>query len=580
MMNRYETALKCMASLGLCLGLFARTSLGQQPEVSVYDTVVTPAAVLSGEALAKKEGWVKIPEGKKTSVKGGAVLVNSSMTVVLRLKSDGADVYGTGTNGSILRAHIVPIGDADGMTLTSVNAVSAADAASVEAVYKSGKGTALKVTYSLEPPNPILKTQPGAGVVGQRVAAPSRLGVLPDFFAADMVIDARAIPIDKTEIPAENFFMQMLGNGEAILTTIWNRSNRDVEITLAGEKEARQITAVDVYYGEAEASKPAAATAVPPSIWLALQENKGVWVQAELTPENATKVTTLDWAVPFRAKWKGDFICTDNSVDSRGFDEPRGKSPCWFDGKDNARKGFIQAATTNVKLFVAYPSDRITETPGNQLTITDLMRNSLGKGPCEYIMDVAGAANRNRGIFTCAFNAIILPLFAGGRQKEELVFIDRGIKEVQIFVAAIRDRINAYVEFRAEMLKYLAEQKTVHPELAEFIGRLEAQTRKIQETKVDSSEPVAKLCAQIKAEAISDMPRRDMESLTAEGYGGIADYGEAQDQKVARCNIMTRMLRQMATIETAMNPKAAELAKEIRKRTEQMLRSPLSHEPM
>ena len=75
------------------------------------------------------------------------------------------------------------------------------------------------------------------------------------------------------------------------------------------------------------------------------------------------------------------------------------------------------------------------------------------------------------------------------------------------------------------------------------------------------------------------MPRRDITSLTAEASGGsIASYGGRQDEQVAHCCNVTKMLRQMATIEMAVNPKSAEPAKEIRKRTEQMLRGQLSHE--
>lgn len=567
--------------VGGCVVLIGTACLAQQPEVSVYDTGGTPAEVLSGEALAKKEGWTKLADGKKVSVKGAAVLVNPKMAVVLRAKSNGADIYGTGADGSKLRAHLVPLGDDTGMTLTSLSASPAADGASVEAVYKSGKGTSLAVTYKLDQANPIVKTQPGAGIVGQRMEAPARLGVLPDFFADDMVVDARAIPIDKTEVPGENFFMNMVDNGNAIVAAIWDKNKKDVELSLTGEKDARVISGVDVFYGAGGA------------IWIGVLEQKGIWAQAEITKENINKATALNWKCPFRAKWKGDFMRVDHTIDSWHFTtaetgwsalvETYGQ-PCRFDPND-LTKATIQPATKfpNANFegpFVAYPIERDKDTPLQQLAITDLMKNSLGIGPCETMLDVAAQKSHSEGLFTCGMNAMAVAIFRSGRQKEERKFLERALRDTQVFVKAIADRINSYVAFREETLKYLAEQKTAQPDLAAFIDRLEAQTKKIPDKKVDNNAEVAKRVADVMNEAVSDNPRRDIEKLTAEGAAenSIASIGGGQDAIVARCRNPVKMLRQMATIEMAVNPRSAEVCKEMRKRTLQAMRKPLDHE--
>jgi hypothetical protein len=227
---------------------------------------------------------------------------------------------------------------------------------------------------------------------------------------------------------------------------------------------------------------------------------------------------------------------------------------------------------------VTYPIDRDSETPTEQAAVTDLMRGSLGGGPCEYIMDTAGAGVSDKGIFTCAVDAMIPALFSGGLQKEERVMIDRMLQESQTFVKAIGDRINVYVDLRSDLLKYLAEQKKVHPELADFIGRLEKQTNAMHGQKVDKSAVVARLVDQIKAEAMSDSPRRDIGALTVEEGNGIASHGGWQDDVVARCRNSVKIVRQIATIEMAINPKSAEVAREVRKRTQLALRGALGHE--
>jgi hypothetical protein len=208
------------------------------------------------------------------------------------------------------------------------------------------------------------------------------------------------------------------------------------------------------------------------------------------------------------------------------------------------------------------------------MTVADLMRGSLGEGPCEFIMDTAGQGVSNKGIYTCSVHNTLPSLFEFGFQKDERMHIERMLGEVQVFVKAIQDRINGYVDFRAEMLKYLGEQKKAKPELAEFIGKLEAQTGRIQTNKVDGATPVAGLAAQLRPAITADLPKASAEGVTE----GIMNIGLGQDNAVARCRNTVKILRQMATIEMAVNPKSAEVAREVRKRTQAALRNPLGHE--
>jgi len=96
--------------------------------------------------------------------------------------------------------------------------------------------------------------------------------------------------------------------------------------------------------------------------------------------------------------------------------------------------------------------------------------------------------------------------------------------------------------------------------------------------KVDRSAPVAKLVEQIRAEVVSDTPRPNIRTLTGEESNGLVAHGGWQDGVVARCRNSVKIIRQMATIEMAVNPKSAEVAREVRKRTQQALRGALGHE--
>jgi len=208
------------------------------------------------------------------------------------------------------------------------------------------------------------------------------------------------------------------------------------------------------------------------------------------------------------------------------------------------------------------------------MTVTDVMRTCLGVGPCEYIMDVAGQGVTNKGIYTCSVEHTVPLLFEFGLAKEERVYLNAMLREVQVFVKAIQDRINSYVDFREQTLKYLAEPKIAHPEQADFISKLEEQTKGIQSTRANGIEPVSKMVAQLKPEIWADIHKVDIRGVCS----GIAGVGLGQDNAVARCRQKVKVLRQMATIEMAINPKNSSVAKEIRKRTQEILRNPYGHE--
>ncbi|MBA4388299.1 MAG: hypothetical protein C0404_09985 [Verrucomicrobia bacterium] len=542
---------------------------------ALYDTGTPSADQLGGDIIAQKAGWTKIE--KAGPIKGDAVLTTAGLSVVARSKGAGIEIHGGDGKAWKLRSTLVPSGEGD-WKIDGVKALQGDATSAGMEVTLAGKAGKVVLGLSVEAGKPIVKTKPVSGAEGLKMVGDSRFGILPDFFADDMVLDARTIPVDKTEVPGENFFMELLDEGSSIVTAVWDKSKRDPVLTLGGEKPARMIKNVELFYGEGGL------------IWIAVLEQKGIWATEEITADNVKKRTTLNWDVPFKAKWKGNFMRVDHTVDSWEFMHNPGsrggwsgvvgsyEHPCWV-VDNNGAKGMIEPPTkfpngNFAGPFLVYPIDRVKETPLDKMTITDVMRNSLGIGPCEYIMDAAGQGVANRGIYTCSVEHTVPILFEYGWQKDERVYLNTMLREVQVFVKAIQDRINSYVDFREQTLKYLAEQKTAHADQAEFIGKLEEQTKRIQTNKANGIDPVSKMVAQIKPEIMGDVRRIDVGGTAA----GIAGVGLGQDNAVAQCRQKVKILRQMATIEMALNPKSADVAKEMRKRTQQILRSPFGHE--
>ena len=58
----------------------------------------------------------------------------------------------------------------------------------------------------------------------------------------------------------------------------------------------------------------------------------------------------------------------------------------------------------------------------------------------------------------------------------------------------------------------------------------------------------------------------------------ITTIGGNQDELVGECRMAVKVLRQRAALAMALNPDAAEIAKEVRRRTQEILRNPASYE--
>jgi hypothetical protein len=60
--------------------------------------------------------------------------------------------------------------------------------------------------------------------------------------------------------------------------------------------------------------------------------------------------------------------------------------------------------------------------------------------------------------------------------------------------------------------------------------------------------------------------------------GALVDIGGNQDELVGECRMVVKVLRQRAATAMAADPRLAQVAREVRRRTQQMLRSPTSYE--
>jgi hypothetical protein len=586
----------------------------QPPPVGIFDTGTSAAAPLAGKAVADKAGWKRVPEDAAAhKFTGDAVLANDRIALVFRRDGPGAELYANSAQGAALRAVLAPVsGKACGRLAAVAAAENSAGSAAVEAAFKmpDGKDAVVRfaaVRFQLLPGQAFAKTEARGGAERLRVEAPARFAVMPDFFADDIAVDAADLPADRAELPSENFLLHMVGGGEAIVMAVWNQRQEDVQVTLAGQGKDRKIQASEIPYG------------AKGGIFVAVLEGPGIWHSHDVSKADADRIIPMDWKVPFAAHWRVDWRQDDGLTDSWdmlaqrpdgtyvkpdwfGQTESYGtpdwmkpdrkrwttvlgtfQYPCWID-KDG--RGFLQPLKKPGKFqgpALAYPINRVSGTPLDAFTFVDIVRATLGVGPCEYILDVEGQKKQAEGRPTCASRTILNTIYANKEQKAKRAEAEQALRDVLAFMQHIRTRIEGYATFGRQTLAWLDEQKKAKPELAPFIAEMEALTRRIDEAvekrkdKILAPERAAELVDEFRKTVLSDESNGALDAckkITA-GFVGI---GGAQDELVGECRAAVKVLRQRAAISMAVDPRTAAIAKELRNRTQTMLRNPTSYE--
>jgi hypothetical protein len=344
------------------------------------------------------------------------------------------------------------------------------------------------VTLKVKKGDVTVEVQSAEGVEKLRVDCPSRFVVLPDFFADDIVIDARKLPPASVEIPSENFILQLAGKGEAIVMSTFENKEQDVRLTLAGAGDDRKVAGSEIEFGKGR------------KIWVSVLEAPQIWHVREIDAADAGKTLPLDWKMPFAAAWRCDLTRANDLADSWEMLLQKDKDgeylkPSWMGGgpeklpatrkrwttvlgsflypvwSDVERNGYLQPLKHDKLAFrgpaVIYPVNRVNETPLEVFTVIDLVRNTLGAGPCEYLLDLEGNRSEYKGRATCSSRDVLTGIYKAGQQKAKRAEVEKVLQDDLLFVNHIRGRITRYVEAAARIREYLAGQKKAHPELAD-----------------------------------------------------------------------------------------------------------------
>jgi hypothetical protein len=211
------------------------------------------------------------------------------------------------------------------------------------------------------------------------------------------------------------------------------------------------------------------------------------------------------------------------------------------------------------------------------------MRNTLGVGPCEYILDVEGQRSERKGRATCAVRDTLNPIYNEKQQKQRKAEIEKALEDVMLFIRHIRGRVENYVAFGHETLAYLAQEKKAHPELAGRLAELETLAGVIdaklaaRKDKIKTPDYAAAMVEEFRR-TVLDYEGDDAPAKCKRFTEGWVEIGGNQDELAGECRWAVKMLRQRAGLLMATDPRVAQVAKEIRRRSQIVLRNPANHE--
>lgn len=487
--------------------------------------------------------------------------------------------------------------------------------------------------------------------------------ILPDFFGNDLVYTVSKLKANKVPVPAENFLVNLLRGGNGIGICIWQgnlspgkeeKLDVEQEPLVELEKGSEFIQKVRIEF----MGKP---------IYVALLTAEKIWFEQDVKDEPAQKPIALEWQRPFEAKWRVDFInkpgmfskdhmtgilswdawyTSENPGKPDGDANPtmsmQGLWPyfivsAWIkDGvkadnkfyiamyadmndrkqaeannkalqKEAKEKGtsFVPIYPTNMfERVIIYPVDRRKNTPLEQFTLTDIMREALGQGPCAYILDLEGikpipGGGERETLATCGnYDTYIskfvdatrgrdswikigkqskkLPGLKSGErlQPEDEAFLVEKLEDFIYFVTAVNARLKQYRSFYDNLVAYCQESAKKNDKLKEVA------TRTLQRAKVLGERCSEKTLKDMTA--TRDEWERNIKQLIEEvksgqyaniaKSGNIRNYAESQDILVSFCRRTVKTIRQESADIDSSDPDVVAFARKIREMCHNTLR--------
>ena len=519
------------------------------PFAYLFDTGSPSARPLSARSVEKKDGWKLVSEDDSAHVfRGDAAFVNDRLAVVLRRQGPGAEVYSHTSAGTKARG-VVMAAPGGAVSIAGIESLAIADntpaAVELEVTHQADSGASCSASYRLTTGQAVLEMAPGAGADRLFVWCKPRYVVVPDFFGDDMVFTAETCDRDRYGLPAESFLIHLLEGGDAMLMCVWRSPRQGAHAVVVGDGSGRKLRACEVRGGD-EAS-----------LWIALLEGESFW--HEIPPATGGSASTA-WKPPFAAKWRCDFLAPGPFAMSTDHQQ--------IDAEDEVRFEAIPDGAS----VIAYPLDRNRSTPLTTFCAIDVLRNTLGVGPCQYILQTEGLASATSPTPE-SVAAWVERQFERDRAGDQSDEIARQLTAMVEHVRHAQGRIERYAALAAEVRRTCgAAESQASRALGGWLATLDRIDEALSVARDAPTPP--EVVAEV-VPAIHDLLGRGdaLEEYRA-WAARLHEAGARQDGALSRCRMAVRWLAQQARMAATTDPAVAAPARQIAARAEQFLRQP------
>jgi hypothetical protein len=539
------------AAVLLLSGLAARGAEYEPggPGACLFDTGASAAAPLPAAKLDPKS-WTLIPEDNLThKFQGDAAFLNDRLIVVLRGQGPGAEVYSQLPAGPKQRVVLTPssASGSGAVALAGVKIVENGPGAVLLAgTFKTAEGGVCSAKFRLSAGQIMIEVRPDEGQGRLAVRAEGRYAVVPDFFGDDMVFGGDDLSRALLRLPAENFLLNLLDNGNAAVMCVWQSGGQGATAVRAATRK-----------GETKSpSRPAAIsaceieTAKDKAVWIACLEAPGTWHEQSIAPgDDRPSRLEVGWKPPYSAQWRADVLDPSGEAESHW----------WQAGKP--LKPNAQPART----LLLYAMDRTPTTALTAFTPMDVLRNTLGVGPCQYILQTEGLASDGNSTPEGVM-AFVEKQFSKKREKKAAEEIRERLDQMVAYIGQAESRIERYRRQAAELSVLCGSAPAGKTSLAPVAVRLEraaaapTATTDLRARAKQLADSVAALVG--KANALADC-----EALGKE----LRILGADQDRRMANCRMAARWLKQSALMLAEDQPRDADLAKKVQALAEKAL---------
>jgi len=426
------------------------------PSVRLYDTAMLLSDTLRPQSLDERPGWTLIPEDTLAhKFSGDFVLMNNRVAVARAM-----DVYARTSAGWFKRASLSPFA----MPLVGNEAVRVVEntPGAVQLALTHQNLSTGTVCYGLRlvAGEPLVEVRPDGGMGRFEFFTSACHLIVPEFFGDDLVyapriaqprdpsdVKPRQAPPDEkgdidemyksledqhrkaiigggvvpeTAIPAENLLLSLQGKGSSVVVCVWEGAERQVGafMVLPGRLADLRLECVQ---GR--------------RVWLACLEKEGLWREFAVAEGGAPADILRTFKPPFPAKWRASFVGAGGVCESITFEEPPEKAPVPDDWRGPV---------------ILYPIDRSRGTPLTTILPMDVLRSTLGVGPCQYILDAEGLGG-DEPAPPDAVLAWLERLITKRRAARSAEEIEERLDVMLNHLAAARARIDDYAAFGREV---------------------------------------------------------------------------------------------------------------------------------